>query len=86
MRIDTVGVRTKSYVLPGGMQHEYTPDARAVAEREACDYLVRKWPHLVQHNETKKSLYPELRFKRCKMDVQELRSYQAAIDKETNAR
>ena len=62
-RVDTAGCLTKSYTAPGGMQSDLTRDARAAAEKSACDYLVNRYPHLIGHNKKKTSLFAELSFK-----------------------
>jgi hypothetical protein len=45
---------------------------RAELERQSCEYLVRRFPHLIEPNTTKKSLFAELRFKRCTLPLHEL--------------
>lgn len=81
VRLDWVGVKTKSYTQPGGLQSELTRDARTLAEQTACDYLVAHWPHLIEHNRSKQSLFAELKFKRCTMGRDELRSFQSALER-----
>jgi hypothetical protein len=71
-RMDMVGVRTNSYTQPGGMQADHTREARAELERVSCEYLVRRFPHMLEHNHTKPSMFAELRFKRCTLPLEQL--------------
>lgn len=64
VRVDTAGCLTKSYTAKGGIQSNLTRDERAEAELESCDYLVRRYGHLIRHNTKKKSLFAELKFSR----------------------
>lgn len=63
-RLDMYGVKTKSYTQEGGMQSDYTLEARHIVEQTACDYLVKRFDGLVAANKTKQSLHPELRLAR----------------------
>lgn len=66
VRLDSYGVKTNSYTQKGGMQSQYSREERERLERESCEYIVRTWPHLIEHNLTKKSLFPELSFKKLR--------------------
>lgn len=80
VRLDDVGVATVNYTQPGGLATHMNHEARTGAEQRACDYLVKKWPHLVEHNTKKASLYAELKLKRCSMPVGELQEAQRIAD------
>ncbi len=67
-RVDTAGCLTKSYTAKGGIQSDLTREDRHAAELASCDYLVRRYGHLIKHNTKKKSLFAELRFARLKED------------------
>lgn len=64
VRLDWVGVKTKSYTAAGGLQSDFSREARAAVEEESVDYLVRTFAGMVARNEKKKSLFPELSLKR----------------------
>ena len=80
VRVDSYGVRTKSYTQPGGMQSDHTRDERAMLETDACAYLVQRFPHLVRFNTRKKSLFPELSFAPCSWPCDALLTTQRAIE------
>ncbi len=61
IRVDTAGCLTKSYTAAGGIQSDLTREERAEAELASCDYLVRRYGHLIRHNTKKKSLFAELK-------------------------
>jgi len=62
VRLDSYGVKTKSYTQEGGMQAQHSQKERAKMERAACYYLVRRYPRLIRLNTKKKSLFTELSF------------------------
>lgn len=64
VRLDWVGVKTRSYTQPGGMQATHSRGERAQMEQEACEWLVRKFPALLRHNPRKNSVFAELSFKK----------------------
>lgn len=64
VRVDTVGVRTKSYTQSGGMQSDMGTDGRRDCEAAACAYLCKRFPYLLSLNKKKKSIFEELRFRR----------------------
>ena len=64
IRFNNIGVTTSSYTTEGGMDH----NGRDIHEKESCDYLVRRYPHFIKHNEKKKSMYSELSFIRVKQN------------------
>lgn len=84
VRLDSIGVKTVSYTKAGGMQAELTREARAGTEAASCDWLVRKYPHLLEPNRKKKSLFDELRFKRCDMQADDLAHFQEVHNKVSN--
>jgi hypothetical protein len=45
-RLNYVGVETRSFSAPGGLQ-EYSAEARRAAELASNEYLLRRYPHLV---------------------------------------
>ncbi len=61
IRVDTAGCLTKSYTATGGIQSDLSREERAEAELASCDYLVRRYGHLIRHNTKKKSLFAELK-------------------------
>lgn len=81
VRLDTYGVKTKSYTQVGGMQSDMDKDQRRAAEAKSCEYLLQRFPHLLASKVKKTSPFPELRFQACKYDRDSLREYQYAICK-----
>lgn len=77
VRLDMFGVKTVSYTKPGGIEATHGRDARARAEQASCEYLVRRYPHMLKLNEAKKSLFQELSFLKCAVQPEALREYQA---------
>lgn len=63
VRINHVGVVTKNYKNPGGLQHADYHHNRLGHEQMACTYLTARYPHLVVRNEGKPSMYPELKLR-----------------------
>lgn len=63
IRANFVCAITKNYKYAGGLQE--IKDQRAKLEEEACLYLVRRFPHLIEINEKKSatSMYMELKIK-----------------------
>lgn len=86
VRIDFVGVKTKSYTAEGGMQSDYTQIKRYAIEKECCTYLVKRYPHLVQKNvkKTESSMFPELTLKRNGYTASQLQKAQRAMDLDNN--
>ncbi len=62
-RADGICAITKNYKNPGGLQE--LKDHRAIMETNACQYLVKRFPHLIQINEKKSttSKYMEVKMK-----------------------
>lgn len=67
-RMDGVCAITKNYKTAGGLQE--MRDQRGLMEQNACQYLVRRFPHLVEVNEkkSKTSIYMELKLKTIRKD------------------
>jgi len=80
IRLDYIGVKTTSYTQAGGMQSDHSRTERAAFEHASCEWLERHFPHLIEINPHKKSLFTELRFKRCSMDRDELAAYQNVVE------
>lgn len=64
LRINRFGFDTNSFRNPGGLQEG--KDERHEEETKSSNYLVRRFPLLLSHNTSRKSIYPELRTKRPK--------------------
>lgn len=82
VRVDYVGVKTKSYTAPGGMQACHTHEERRALERQSVDYITKRWPHLIDEKKKLSSPFAEMRFKR--MDAQDpdrLQIIQRQLDK-----
>ena len=73
VRLDFYGVKTVSYTAKGGMQSDMDYSEINQKERDAVDYLCETFPMLLKENKKKKSLHPELSFKRCKLPDFQLR-------------
>lgn len=65
VRMDGVCAITKNYKTMGGLQDMTN---RAELEMEACKYLVKRFPHLVEMNEKKSgiSMYQEVKLKQMR--------------------
>lgn len=82
VRAPHLGVRAKaSYRLEGGMQANYTHDARAAAEEEAVAYLTHRYAHLCRRKEKASSPYPEIGFRRPMRGVTDWMELQRVLDK-----
>lgn len=82
-RADFVCAITKNYKYAGGLQEE--KELRYERELAACRYLVRRFPHLCDHNVKKSttSMYPELRLKTIRNPgLTDWMTMQRSIDKE----
>lgn len=82
-RVDSVCAITKNYRNAGGLQE--IKDQRAYLEKQACEHLVKRFPHLVEINKQKSetSMYMELRLKRIpKGTISDWMYIQQHIDKE----
>jgi len=86
VRLDWVGVRTKSYTTPGGMQAGLSRTDRAAVELLACAQLAERYPLLLEVNKSKESMFTELRFKKCKLAPASLRAWQAEHEEKLRAR
>ena len=83
IRLDFAGVKTNNYKNAGGLNFDYGGNVkRYQKEKEACIYLVKKYPHLIKMN-VKKSLtseYPELSLIKNSYSSKQLQLAQRKID------
>lgn len=82
VRLNYVCVVTNNYTTAGGLQTELADGRRLEAERAACDYLTRRYPHLIQINakREKTSRYPELTIRQVKEQGQDWHALQREHD------
>jgi hypothetical protein len=48
IRIDYIGQQSYSFKEKGGLQNQYSVEARIQREQDGCQYLLRRFPHLVR--------------------------------------
>lgn len=82
-RLDWLGVKTASYTQAGGMQADHSREERLALEEKSVAYITETWPHLIERNTKKESIFPEMSFKRggYPKTQGELRALQRALDR-----
>jgi hypothetical protein len=82
VRMDMVGVKTRSYEAAGGMQSDLDGMARFAKEKHAVRYLTQKYPHLCKKNAKKSetSKFDEITLLRNSYSPKKLQEAQRIID------
>lgn len=50
IRMDYVGQQSYSFTEKGGLQEQYAQEHRIELEKQGCEYLLNRFPHLVKRN------------------------------------
>jgi hypothetical protein len=66
VRVNYVAAKTTCYTVPGGLQSH---PGRLEMEKQSVSYLLKRFPHFLAMNDRRKSLYPELSFRRAPQGI-----------------